>query len=132
MDYFKINGKKYDVSVIEIKESFNILYSSKTGRTMATGARMTLDPLGTFFGHNVTVKRIPGKEKEYDEFYTKVSTPSYTGMKVEVAHKQKVLKYDAYISNGERTLERVASDGTLLWGEMTVNIVPMEAQVLPK
>ena len=57
MDYVKIDGTAYDVLVINIEESFNILYSENTGRTISTGAKMTLDPLGTFIGHNVTFKR---------------------------------------------------------------------------
>lgn len=132
MDYFKINGVKYDVSVVAIEESFNILYSSNTGRTMAKGARMTLDPLGTFFGHNVTVRRKPGKEKSFDDLYKKISTPTYTGVRVEVAHDQTVIKYDAYISNGTRQLVRITNKGKLLWGELAINIVPMEAQVVPE
>ena len=62
MDFFKIDGIKYDVLVTSIEENFSILYSENTGRTMARGARMVLDPLGTFFGHKVTVQRKKGFE----------------------------------------------------------------------
>ena len=44
MDYCKIGGRSYDVIVTSIEESFSILYTENTGRTMAIGARMTLDP----------------------------------------------------------------------------------------
>ena len=53
----KIDGIAYNVAITEISENFNILYSENTGRTMSQGARMTLDPLGTFFGHKVTFAR---------------------------------------------------------------------------
>ena len=49
MEYVKIGGKVWDVLVTEITESFSILYSENTGRTMSQGAGITLDPLGTFF-----------------------------------------------------------------------------------
>ena len=60
MDLVKIGGKVYDVLVTELSENFNILYSENTGRTMSAGARMTLDPLGTFYGHKVTFQRKRG------------------------------------------------------------------------
>ena len=132
MDYVKIGGKAYDVLVTEISESFNILYSENTGRTMSVGARMTLDPLGTFFGHKVTFQRKQGKEAEYDALFDYVSRPRFDGIPVEIVHNQTVLKYDAYVSNGERALKRIdAKTGKVYWGEFALNIVPMEAQVTP-
>lgn len=132
MDYVKIGGKAYDVLVAEISESFNILYSENTGRTMSVGARMTLDPLGTFFGHKVTFQRKQGKEAEYDALFDYVSRPRFDGIPVEIVHNQTVLKYDAYISNGERALKRIdAKTGKVYWGKFSLNIVPMAAQVTP-
>lgn len=132
MDYVKIGGKAYDVLVTEISENFNILYSENTGRTMSVGARMTLDPLGTFFGHKVTFQRKQGKEAEYDALFDYVSRPRFDGVPVEIVHNQTVLKYDAYISNGERAIKRIdAKTGKVYWGEFSLNIVPMEAQVTP-
>ena len=132
MNYFKIDGRSYDVLVTGIEESFNILYSENTGRTMSTGARMVLDPLGTFFGHKVTVQRKPGYEAEYDALYKYVSVPRYAGVSVEVVHNQTTIKYDAYISNGTRKLQRITPSDAVHWDELTLNIVPLEAQVLPE
>ena len=132
MDWVKIGGYSYDVVVTEIEESFNILYSENTGRTMAKGARMTLDPLGTFYGHKITFKRKEGKEKIYDALYDYVSTPRYDGIPVEIVHNQETIKYDAYISQGARKLKRIDSGtGKVYWDSFQLNIVPMEAQVTP-
>lgn len=132
MEYFKIDGRNYDVLVTSIEESFNILYSENTGRTMSQAARMTLDPLGTFFGHKVVVKRKQGYEAEFDALYDYVSQPRYDGISVEIVHDQTTIKYDAYISNGARHLSKITKDGAIHWGELQLNIVPMEAQVLPE
>lgn len=132
MDYFKIDGKTYDVLVTAIEESFNILYSENTGRTMSTRARMVLDPLGTFFGHKVTVRRKPGHETEFDALYDKVSRARSVGMNVEIVHNQTTLEYEAYVSNGTRALQRITKSDVVQWGELQLNIVPMEAQVLPE
>lgn len=132
MDWVKIGGKSYNVLVSELSENFSILYSENTGRTMSAGARMTLDPLGTFFGHKVKFQRKQGYEAEYDRLYDYVSQPRYDGIPVEIVHNQTTIAYDAYISQGERALKRIdEKSGKVYWGEFSVNIVPMEAQVTP-
>lgn len=132
MDYVKIGGRAYDVLVVELSENFNILYSENTGRTISTGARMTLDPLGTFFGHKITFARKNGKEAEYDRLFDFVSQPRYDGIPVEIVHNQTTISYDAYISQGERALKRIdEKTGKVYWDKFSVNVVPMEAQILP-
>jgi hypothetical protein len=132
INYFKIDGRSYDVIVTAIEESFNILYSENTGRTMSQGAKMTLDPIGTFFGHKVTVRRKQGHEAEFDALYDYVSIPRYSGMDVEIVHNQTTLKYEAYVSSGARTLQQITKSDVVKWGELELNIIPMEAQVLPE
>lgn len=133
MEYVKIGGKVWDVLVTEISESFSILYSENTGRTMSQGASMTLDPLGTFFNHKVTFQRKQGFEKQYDDLFDFVSIPRYDGINVEIVHNQTTLKYKAYISQGERALKRIdIKTGKVYWDKFSVNIVPMSAQVLPE
>ncbi len=132
MDYFKIDGKIYDVLIISIEETFNILYSENTGRTMSPKAKMILDPIGTFYGHKVTVRKRKGFEKEYDELYDCISTPRYEGIPVEIAHNQETIAYDAYVSNGTRAVRTIdVKSGVTHWGDLTINIIPMEAQVIP-
>lgn len=132
MNYFKINGRSYNVVVTELTESFTILYSENSGRTMAVGSRMVLDPLGTYIAHNVKVKRKAGYEEDFDELYEFFLQPRYDGVKVEIAHLQDSISYDAYVSNGSRTLTRIdPNKNKAYWGELTLNIVPMEAQILP-
>lgn len=131
-NWFQINGKTYDVKVISIVESANILYSDKTGRTMSVGARMVLDPLGTFIGHNVTVMRDGSNLADYDRLYNELIKPRYDGMMVKVVHDQTTIEYEAYVSAAEREIERIDDLGKkVYWKEMKINIVPMEAWILP-
>lgn len=130
MNYFKVDGVSYDVIVVGLEENFNIIYSENTGRTLSEKARMVLDPIGTFFGHKVTVRRKQGHEMEFDALYDYVSRPRYDGMMFEVAHNQDVIKYEAYVSSGGRKLDKISKSEVLYWGELKLNIVPMEAQVV--
>lgn len=133
MDYVKIGGIAWDVLVTEISESFSILYSENTGRTMSQGAGMTLDPLGTFFNHKVTFQRKQGFEKQYDDLWDFVSIPRYDGIDVDIVHNQETLAYKAYISQGERALKRIdTKTGKVYWDSFSLNIVSMSAQVLPE
>lgn len=133
MNYCVIDGKSYDVVVKDIEESFSILYTENTGRTMSMGARITLDPLGTFFSHKVTFKRSKENYAEFDRLYEFLTTPRYDGFPIEIVHNQTTIKYDAYVSQGTRKLQRIFVElKKTMWGELTVNFVPMEAQVMPE
>ena len=132
MDYVKIGGTVWDVDVKDVVETFTILYSDNTGRTISPGAKMTLDPLGTFYGHRVTFLCKKNRESIYDMFFEYVSVPRRDGIPVEIVHGQKTISYDAYISTGERPVKRInKQSGKVYWDKLTLNIVPLEAQVKP-
>jgi hypothetical protein len=99
---------------------------------MSIGARMVLDPLGTFYGHKITVARRKGEINEFDKLFDYISKPRYDGMFVEAVHGQDTISYDAYVSNGERTVKRIdEKECVVYYDAFDINIVPMEAQVLP-
>lgn len=132
MTICKIDGKEYKVLVTAIEENFDVSYSDNSGRTLGDGAKMTLDPLGTFYGHTVTVKRRKGYEVEFDALYDCVSKPRYNGMQIEIVHNQRTIKYEAYVTSGARKLKRVDEKrGLAIWDELTINFVSTKAQVLP-
>jgi hypothetical protein len=133
MEYVKIGGRVWDVLVTEITESFTILYSENTGRTM--DASMTLDPLGTFFNYKVKFSRKQGKERQYDELFDFLSRPRYDGIEINIVHNQALWDspFMAYVSQGERSLKRIdPKTGKIYWDSFTANIIPMKAQVLPE
>lgn len=134
MNWLKINNRTWDVTVLAIEENFNILYSENTGRTLAAGARMSLDPLGTFYGHKITVAPKASNRAEFDDLFNFVSQPRYDGIAVEAVHGQNSsISYDAYVSNGSRSVRRLDPDtGKVFYDAMEINIIPMEAQVRPE
>ncbi len=132
MDYVKIGGKAWDVLVIKVTESYEVLYSDNTGRTIAIGAPLTLDPLGTFITHTVTFRRKRGYEAEFDKLFDYLSYPYSAGFSVDLVHNQTTLHYIAYCSNGSRELLNIIkSKGLVNWDSMTVKFIPIQAQVTP-
>lgn len=132
MDVFKLNGKAYNVNVLELTESFSILYSDNTTRTLAPGAPLYLAPLGTFISHVITVSCKKGHEEECDSLYEFLLIPRYKGINVKVVHGQESIEYKAYVSQGERPLKRIdEKSGKVYWDKLKINIIPMKAQVLP-
>lgn len=132
MDYVKINNKVWDVLVTGVVENFTILYSENTGRVMDDKATMKLDPIGTFIGHKVTFERKNGYENVFDDLYNFFMMPRYDGVPVEIVHNQNVIRYNAYVSQGQRGLKRIDENtGKVYWDKLEVNIVPIEAYYIP-
>ena len=134
MNYVEIDGRVWDVLVTEITETFDILHGENTGRTIATGARMTLNPLGTFYGYQITFMRKKGFEDEYDELFYFLAKPRSDGLMVNIVHGQAPWSepFEAYVSQGSRKLKKIdPRSGKVFWEQFTVKITPMEAQELP-
>lgn len=134
MEAVIIGGRLWKVHITEITESFSILYSENTGRTMAEGT-MTLDPIGTFYNYKVTFSREQGQEKEYDELFNFLAIPRYDGLEVNIIHNQALWDkpFMAYVSQGERALKRIdPKTKRVYWDKFTANIIPMKAMVLPE
>lgn len=132
MDYVKIGGKSYDVIVTDIERNFEILQSSNAGETLAPGARETLDPLGTKIGHRITFKRKPGYEKEFDDLWDFVIQPRFDGVWVDIVYNQDTLNYEAKFTSGTQQLKKIDPvTKRVYWGELVLDIVPIEAQVKP-
>lgn len=130
MNYCKINGQSFDVTVAisDIEETFNVLDGSNSGRVMS--GRMIRDVIGTYIGHKITF--FNGKSNaDFDALWDYLIAHSVDDyVNLEAADGQTSLSYQAYYTSGTRSL-RSAADGTNVWDEIEINFVPMDAQVKP-
>lgn len=152
-NWFKINDRAYKVSVLSLNESFQILYSSNTGRTIEEGAPMLLDPIGTFFTYKIEIgydiSAGDDMREEFEALYELAATPSYEGVIVQIprgsgkawetkdSNGNIIDGFEAYISSGERAIKHIEldSDGNadaITYESFTLTITPMRAQILPE
>lgn len=149
MKWFKINGEEYKVRVFEPEESFAILYGGNTGRTLAKGLPMILDPKGTFFNYTLTVGAMRGFEDSFEKLWNFLSFPRNDGIRVEFPSGRKTMwttegengeminGFYAYVSSGKRKIKKIIEDvdGELkevIYDTFSINFIAMKAQVLPE
>lgn len=130
MNYFKINGIAFDVTVAisDIEESFNVLDGENAGRVLA--GNMVRDIIGTYIGHKVTL--FNGKDNEsFDALWDYLVAHSVDdSVMLEAADGQSSIAYEAYYTSGTRKL-RTSADGVNYWDEIEVNMIPISPQVTP-
>lgn len=129
--YIKINGILFDadVAISKYNRNFNVLDGDNAGRVM-TG-RMVRDVIGTYIGHKVTVFRRGDNWQGLDAFWDYLVAHSVDGsVLLEAADGQTTLSYEAYYTSASQDLEK-EDGGVNYWGEVTVNFIPMDAQVKP-
>lgn len=130
MNYCKINGRAFDVTVAisSIEESFNVLDGSNAGRVMS--GRMVRDVIGTYIGHKITFFN-GKKQADFDALWQYLIDHSVDDyVTLEAADNQTSISYQAYYTSGTRTLSS-AANGANVWDEIEINFVPMDAQVKP-
>ena len=131
MSYIKLNGKEFDadVAISSYNRNFNVLDGENSGRVM-TG-RMVRDIIGTYIGHKIRVFRRGDNYAGLDEFWDYLIEHSVDdSVMLEAADGQTSISYEAYYTTGSQDIERVVN-GVNYWGEIEINFVPMDAQVMP-
>lgn len=126
----KGSGKTSVLDAIRYSRNFNVLDGDNAGRVM-TG-RMIRDIIGTYVGHKIKVFRRGGNYAGLDEFWAYLVEHSVDdSVMLEAADGQTTISYEAYYTSGTQDIESV-SNGVNYWGEIEINFIPMEAQVVPK
>lgn len=132
MSYIKLNGIEFDadVAISSYNRNFNVLDGENAGRVM-TG-RMVRDIIGTYIGHKLTVFRRGDNYAGLDSFWDYLVEHSVdNSVMLEAADGQKTLSYEAYYTSASQDIEMV-EDGVNYWGQIEINFIPMEAQVVPE
>ena len=131
MSYIKLNGIEFDaeVAIAAYNRNFNVLDGENAGRVMA--GRMVRDVIGTYVGHKITVFRRGDNYEGLDRFWDYLVEHSVDdSVMLEAADGQKTISYEAYYTSGSQDIEK-GVNGVNYWGNIEINFIPMEAQVMP-
>lgn len=126
----KIDGVSYDVLVVAIQETFNVIEGSNKG-TALYREREIRDTTGVKIGHKITF----APDSDPDAFdtlceYLFGSVRPYVTL--EVIHGQTVLSYEAAYSSGSRAVAYINDrENTVGWTELSVDFRPLECQINP-
>lgn len=129
MNYVVINGIAYDCICSKITESWEKLYTENTGR--ATNGVMQLDPIGTYFYHNVEFFPRTGKEEEYEQLYQFLAIPRKEGIKVSLCDGQTTIEHECYVSKAEREVAIIKNGTKVKWKGFTAKFTPLAPDILP-
>ncbi|OON96013.1 MAG: hypothetical protein ATN36_06620 [Epulopiscium sp. Nele67-Bin005] len=131
-DWFEINGKYYDVLVLECEQTANILDTDNSGRTIEFGAMLT-DRIGTFYTHRVIFAQKNNEWEVYDELFSALEIPTNTAIRIKFPHHQGTTEYDAYVASLSRKIIRIYPNSTsgqkIKWGELQVNFIAIDANL---
>lgn len=125
---FKIDGKEYPgIFVKSLKRSFQVIDGPNAGRLM--NYDMVRDVGGTFYNYSMVIDTDMTNQKDYDDFYEKISAPQ-DSHDLEAPYGQNILNFKAYVTNGEDDLLAMFDDFNK-WGNLSINFVAMSPQRRP-
>lgn len=127
MAIIEIDGRAYDVYLIELKRSASVLDGENAGRVLS--GRMVRDIIGTYYNYDAKFGTSQLSPEDYDALYETLTAPvdSHT---ITVPYGQGMKTFEAYVSNASDVLKRM-SGAEKLWGELTIKFTAMEPERRP-
>lgn len=127
MCVFTMDGIAYQVDVTNLVCKFSVLDTEQTGRTQ--DGRLYREPIGTFYNYSMTVASKSNHRADFDAFWEAISRPVVSHI-CTFPYGQQTLSQRMYVTSGEKAL-RLLKPEFADWGEVTVNFIATEPQVMP-
>lgn len=128
IDQFLIDGKSYNVHVLDLQRSFLVKDAINMGQTM--NGEIYRDPIGTYYNYSMTVSEKDSDREALDAFWDAISTPDKCHVCV-FPYNQETLSQRMYITSGTQKLRRLYKSG-IHWDSVTINFTAMSPKVVPK
>lgn len=122
---FTLDGQKFKVWAISVHRNFSLKEGSNSGDVLS--GRYRRDLIGTYYSYTMVIDPCQMLRSDYDRLYELLSAPveSHT---LAVPYGQGTLIYEAYITGGDDDLVMIEEDGSIGWGDLTVQFDAMEPQ----
>jgi len=118
---FSIDGKYYDVNILSLKRTGSVLDGENAGRLK--NGKMIRDIIGTYYNYSLQIDADALAPAEYDELFELLSSPD-DSHNVVMPYGQKVLSFEAYISEVSDELDMLYEDETR-WSNLSVTFTAM-------
>lgn len=127
----KIDGRSFDVLVVGIQETFNVVEGENSGTSLFRDRKIR-DMKGIKIGHNITFS--PDHDPEaFDELVEYLFGSLREYVTIEAVHGQKTISYEAEYHTGSQDVTYIDDRREFVgWSNLTVSFVPMECQVTEK
>lgn len=126
MKVFSLDGVEYDIDVVRLTRSFEILDIGSNERTQ--DGELYRELVGTFYNYTMTLWPKSGKEAALDALWDALSQPKESHVCV-FPYNQKMLTQRMYVTSGSQDLIRKKQDGAV-WGEITVDFIATAPKVV--
>lgn len=128
LNLIKIDGVSYDVLVVAIEETFEVVEGGNSGIALYR-QREIRDLAGIKIGHRVTFGAGENPEM-FDALVGYLFGSLREYVTIEAVHDQDVISYEAAYNTGSRRVRHIDDENdTVYWDELTVEFRPMETQV---
>lgn len=120
---FRIDGQDFSMIVTSLTRNFSVADGENAGRT--TDGKMHRDLIGTYYNYTIQFDTSRAEQDEYNRLYEIISAPveSHT---IEVAYGDRLLTYEAYITQGSDELIRQYAEDERYWGGLSFDFIAVE------
>lgn len=127
MQVFLLDGIAYNVNVMELKRSFSVMDTDKSGRTQ--NGEMYRDIIGTFYNYTMTIRERDGDHAAMEALWEAVSAPEASHICV-FPYGQTVMTQKMYVTSAEQGLTLMEKDRNH-WGDIALSFIAMSPKVVP-
>lgn len=126
---FTLDGRAYNVRVMSLTRSFEVLDGENTGRTISDGA-MFRDIIGTYYNYEMEIDCSKLSPTDYDDLWEALSAPVDWHTVSFPYGRAGMLTQQMYVSSGSDQLQRV-ENGINFWAGLKIKYIAMQARRVP-
>lgn len=122
---FLLDGKAYNVQVMNLKRSFSVKDAIRPSETQS--GSIYRNPIGTYYNYTLTVREKDGDRASFDAFWEAVSQPVASHVCV-FPYNQSTITQRMYVTAGSQDIKRLYEDKTE-WRDITINFIAQAPKV---
>lgn len=124
---FLMDGVEYNVHVMDLARSFEVMETNLSGRTQ--DGQMYRDLVGTFYHYSMRIAQRDNDTAAMDAFWDAISNPQISHV-CTFPYNQSTMTQRMYVKTGRQDIRRLKESRTE-WGDIVIEFVAMAPRVTP-